>query len=512
MTTRTAAALAAIALLATAACGGSGTSGSSSANHGPTATGGSMAARAGVPLTPYSRKPWVEDPDLWDEHTVALVTTPAQGTFALTSDATAWTFTPDGVTSAVLSLTYRVFDPSGASTLGTARVRVYDDQAYASCATTPSTVNVDGSIGTFPKANACTYFSTYQTRRTSTGAQVTLNAFANRASNGAASKAVVVLVGGGNLDMGLAGGSTGVAAPTGGGNFVIRTAQLLADAGYTTLAVDRPSDWASTSTDTYRISPRHAVDLLRILERSNTRDLDVFLVGTSRGALSVVAQNRIASGILVSSPVTAQGASTSPYFVGVSQAEPMLQPSWVERPSHVMWHDADGCTSLSPPSGSLALADALGAGTTVVSGGFQVTQAGGGVTPDVCGAFDHHGYLGVEPQAVDATVAWLDARVAALTGHRPRVVHATLSTPPGTPLRVDLSAYARDPDGDPLTFELPHAWSTLGGTVALSGAALTYTPPPLPGGVAQLTDDLVWAVHDNHGHVAAAVLSVTVGP
>lgn len=500
------------AALGQAACGGSTSAHPTTpGNHAPTATGGAAAVHGGTGVSPSLRVPWVEDPDLWDGHTFQLVTTPPRGTVAITPDGTGWTFAPDGVTSALLSFTYRVFDPAGASTLGTGRVRVYDDAALASCLARGA-VNGDGTIASYGKANACTYYSTYQTRRTATGATVTVDGFANRPSDGSSPKAYVVLIGGGNLDMGLAGGPGGVAATAGGGNYVIRTAQRLADAGYATMALDRPSDVTATGADAYRISPRHAVDLLQLLRRSNTRELDVFLVGTSRGALSVVAQNRLASGVAVSSPVTAQGASTSPYFVGAAQSEPRLRPDWVERPSHVMWHDADACTSLSPPSGAAALADALGASTTVVAGGFQVTQAARGVTPDVCGAFDHHGFLGVEPEAVAATVAWLDARVAALAGNRrPRVVFATASTAAAAPVTVDLSTFARDPEGDPLTFELPFETSALGGTVTLAGHALTYTPPSLPSGVAAATDDVVWVVRDDHGHVAAAVLSVQVG-
>lgn len=474
-------------------------------NHPPTATGGAFAAHQGVV---GSRTPWVDDLDPSDVHTLELLTQPASGTVTLGAGETSWTFTPDAVTSALLSFSYRIFDPAGASTTGTGRVRVYDDASLAACRARGA-VNGDGTVGVLGKANRCTFYSSFPTRKTATGTQITVDYFSNRPADGSAPRALVVLIGGGSLDMGLS-GSNGVAWPSGGGNFVVRTAQLLADAGYLTLAVDRPSD--GDGSDAYRISPRHAVDILQLARRS-APNLDLFLVGTSRGALSVVPQSRIATGISISSPVTARGTATSPYWVGAGQAEPTLRPSFVERPSQVMWHDADACTSITPASGSQALADALGASTAVLTGGFRVTQAGGGVTPDVCGAFDYHGFLGIEPEAVASTAAWLDAQVAALPvgNRRPRTTFVTVPTLAGVPRRVDLSKLVVDPDGDPLTYELAHATSALGGAVALSGSFLTYTPPALPGGVTSATDDVVWVARDGHGHVAPAVLSVKIG-
>jgi len=42
----------------------------------------------------------------------------------------------------------------------------------------------------------------------------------------------------------------------------------------------------------------------------------VFLVGTSRGAISAVANNVIATGISISSPVTKDGGNASLLYVG----------------------------------------------------------------------------------------------------------------------------------------------------------------------------------------------------
>ena len=111
--------------------------------------------------------------------------------------------------------------------------------------------------------------------------------------------------------------------------------------------------------------------------------------------------------------------------------------------------------------------------------------------------------------AVTAITAWLDSRVAALGLDRhPDASFATLSTAAGTPLQVDLSALARDVDGDPLAYALSHASTALGGSVSLSGSTVTYAPPA---GVASGTDYFVYVVTDGRGGVGAAVITVNIG-
>jgi len=123
----------------------------------------------------------------------------------------------------------------------------------------------------------------------------------NWPSPGAAPKAVVVLIGGGSLNMGFTGNTTTGVLNTGGTNTLDRTAQLFADAGYLTIAINRPSDQPpagstdnTADADQYRISVNHAVDILTILKHINTENLDVFIAGTSRGTISAVALNLIA--------------------------------------------------------------------------------------------------------------------------------------------------------------------------------------------------------------------------
>jgi hypothetical protein len=107
----------------------------------------------------------------------------------------------------------------------------------------------------------------------------------------------------------------------------------------------------------------------------------------------------------------------------------------------------------------------------VASGGVRVTLAGYGITPDVCGAFDFHGYLGFEPSAVGYITNWLDNQVNQLAGNkRPEAAFATVATAAGVPKQVDLATLTRDPDGDPLSYALSHTTTSLGGSVTVSGS------------------------------------------
>jgi len=479
-------------------------------NHAPTATGGGRVLLAGQSTT---RVPWVDDPDLWDTFTVSVLTPPSSGT--VTTSGSRWTYTPDpGFTSGTDRFTYELTDAGGLSHPGTASLRVYDATALQGC-TTASTVNGDGTLGTAIHDNGCAIYGVTSTRLTAAGAQVTMDFFAHRPSIGAP-KGIVVLIPGGDLDAGIAGSSsTGLPAATGGGNFLVRAAQLFAEAGYAAVAIDRPSDLPTPgATDTladadlYRVSARHAVDVLEVLKRINTENLPVFIAGTSKGALSAVALNLLATGVSISSPVT---SGTTYLYVG-QPGIPILAPAHVRRPAHVLWHSGDLC-NVSTPAGAQALAAALSATTPTASdtasGGVRVTVASGNVTPDPCGAFDYHGYLGIEPAAAGYVTAWLDARVAALAGDAPpEAGFATVRTAAGVPKRVDLSTMARDADGDPLAFALAHGSSVLGGTVTIAGAVVTYAPPA---GLTNATDAFAWVVTDGRGGVGAAVVTVLIG-
>jgi hypothetical protein len=476
-------------------------------NHAPTFT---AAYRSLLTGTSPAFVPWVEDQDIGDTFVFQIPGQPPpdNGTAAVVNHRLE--YTPNDGFTGTDNFTYNVTDQGGATITGTAKVRVYGSGALSIC-TLNSTVNSNGTLGTLTRSNRCTFYTITDTRVTDTGTQVTMDYFINWPSSGNPPKALVVLIGGKDLNMEFAGDTTtGVANPTtGGGNFVVRTAQLLADAGYATVAINHPSDLPSGSiaaTDQYRISVKHAVDILTVLKYVNTENLDVFLAGTSCGAISAVASNLIAAGISLSSPVTSDNG-TSHLYIG-KPGIGNLQPSFVKRPVHVLWHQDDLC-SVSKPADSQALYNSLlnytTAANNIVSGGVRVFTASGNVTPDVCGAFDYHGYLGIETTAVNFITNWLDTRVSSFAGSRPQAAFVTVTTPPGVSKQINLDTLTT---GQNRVYALSHTETSLDrSSVTLNGPTVTYIPPA---GVNNKTDYFVYVVTDGNGRVSAAVITVRI--
>lgn len=485
----------------------------------PTFTEVRRAVHAGgtVTLTPR-----VEDADRRDIHRLELLSAPLSGSASVTPDGRQLLYAAPS-SAGVDTFGYRATDRGGLSVDGVARIVVYDDTTLATCRQ-DSTVTPAGVLDIRTKSNGCAFYGQTTTRFTVDGTPVTMDYFIHWPAAGTAPKGVVVLIGGGDFNMAIRGNpATGAGDVTGGANnFVVRTAQLFADAGYLTVALDRPvpgplvppgSTDAVTATDLYRVSVDHAVDILSVLGTLGAQHLPVFLVGTSRGAMSVVAQSSIVTGFAVSSPVTNDAGDSGRHLYVGRPDTPNLLPQSVHRPVHVMWHAQDGCPG-APPTGSRALYESLlaagvDASFDTVSGGVRVTAAGNGASPDVCGPLNFHGYMGIESVAVGNTTAWLDRRVTALGSHRsPRASPAEVTTTAGVARSIHLAALAHGDDGCTLTYALPGAATSLGGQAVLTGHTVTYTPPA---GMTSGTDSFVYVVDDGQGGVAAAVVTVRIG-
>jgi hypothetical protein len=482
-----------------------------SAQFGATRAG--LTALSGVFSSPVT--PFVQGADFRDAFSFLVLGPATNGTPALAGNKLAYLSNPGF--SGPDAFPYRALAPDGTSRDGTARVRVYNSGNLTRC-TSPSSLSTTIVNGvptrTVTRINVvnCAFYGEVATRPTATGGSVTVQYIAVRPSNGTAPKAAVFLIGGGDFDLNFVGDAGTGQASTIGANFVVRTAQIFAEAGYLAIAMNKPSDQppaGSTNTivdaDQYRISVNHAADILAVLREVNTDSLDVFLAGTSRGAISAVAANLIAAGISLSSAVTRASNVPASLFVN-DPRYPNLQPGFVQRPAHVLWNTSDQCPVTRPAdSQTLFLnlqATGIPAASNFVSGGFTND-------PDICGAQHFHGYMGIEKTAVDTVTNWLDGRVAALGGNRrPDAEFAALATPSGAPLQIDLAALTRDVDGDPLSYALSHAGSSLGGTVILNGATATYIPPA---GAANVTDRFVYVVTDGRGGISAAVITIEIG-
>src|SRR5882672_815085 len=311
----------------------------------PSATHAGITARAGTPSSAVT--PYVEDADLFQGFTYQLLSNPANGAASVVGNKLVYVPNP-GFVIGLDNFAYRATGSDGLSIDGTALVRVYSGIGLTSC-TRVSTVNGNGTLSLRTLASPCGFYGEVVTRTTESGAPVVVKYIAHRPSNGAAPKAAVFLIGGANLDMNIEGDAATGAITMSGGNFLVRTSQLFANAGYLAIAMDRPSDRPTTTPanvtlniDEYRASVDHATDILAVLKQVNTDSLDVFLAGTSRGAISVVAQNPIAAGIAISSAVTTPVTPpVTPKEVFVGNLNVRLRPSVVQRPAHVLLNTSD---------------------------------------------------------------------------------------------------------------------------------------------------------------------------
>jgi hypothetical protein len=134
--------------------------------------------------------------------------------------------------------------------------------------------------------------------------------------------------------------------------------------------------------------------LLEVNTLYNASRLDVFLVGTSRGALSVVAQNSLGVGSLLSSPVN---SSNDGLWVGADSPHPRLVPSFATVPIHVLAHSQDGCSVSTAANSKKLHTDFHAAG---VEAFFNSVDGGFVVDDDPCNATTFHGFLGIERTAV----------------------------------------------------------------------------------------------------------------
>lgn len=303
-------------------------------------------------------------------------------------------------------------------------------------------------------------------------------------------KAMVVLFAGSTGKTGLTGDATTHVLSDSNNNFLVRSAQLFAEGGYVAVVISRPS---TLDTDdlaiygAYRVSSSHAVDIAGVVDDVRTNILGtnprVYFAGTSAGAISAFAQNTLSAATMLSSPVTV-GA----YYLG-QPGQPRLQPSFLKVPAQILVHDGDGCTASVPVTAILFAQTLQGLGKNVTSSqifatkGFDLT---GQIVPpsttpvDACDALTHHGFLGVEEQAVKRTVKRLDAindnlETSYPGNDLPVAPKTTFNAMVGQPLHIALDTIASDPNGDPLTFRLPHLVSSRGATLSRSGSTVTFT-------------------------------------
>ena len=344
-------------------------------------------------------------------------------------------------------------------------------------------------------------------RQTSVGGMVTIDYMVHEP--GGQPQAILFLISGGNLNSNISGNEGG--PPTSAsGNFLVRSAHLFAARGFYVITMDRPNDamvGPGYVMDAYRTSPRHAVDISRIInsEIANSRvsnDLPMFIAGTSRGSISAVAQYALAEGILISGPLT-EDTRAGAFPLDNSSSNAASRPSRVTSPVSVLYHVSDAC-SYTPTSKAKVLHTQLTSAPAVATKGLSGGYNQIGYTSD-CDANAFHGFYGIETCAVDQETNWLNGVLPTVASNRPTA--GTTGYASGT-TSIDLSTLVSDVAGGALSYSLPFGETTLGGSVSVDAAGVvTYTPSGTA--TSGALDYFVYTVREASGGLAHNVVYMT---
>lgn len=215
---------------------------------------------------------------------------------------------------------------------------------------------------------------------------------------------VILLAGGhGNLKLGKD-GSIG----WGKGNQLVRTRAAYAKAGFITAVPDVGSDLKQGDgvVQRYRWSKPHAQDVGALVKHMRGLAQPVYLVGTSRAALSVanaVVQlkgDERPDAIVVTAGMWAHISGDQPSAErNVGQLERITQPTLI------VYHEKDGCAYT--PASSATRAKSLLKGAKVVD--VKIMSGGSAGSGDPCEANSHHGFLGQDAEVVKLVTDWLKA-------------------------------------------------------------------------------------------------------
>jgi hypothetical protein len=219
-----------------------------------------------------------------------------------------------------------------------------------------------------------------------------------------AEASVILLAGGhGNLRLGKDGG-----IGWGKGNQLVRTRAAYAKAGFLTAVPDIAPDLkqGEGGVPRYRWSETYARDIGALVKHLRGLAAPVYLVGTSRAALSVAKAATQLTGeekpdaIVITSGMLMHVDDTQPSAQrNVGQLERITQPAFI------VFHSKDGCRYSSPSSAERfksLLTKAPKVDVKIVAGGTNT-----GSNP--CEADTHHGFQGQDSEVVQLVSDWLKA-------------------------------------------------------------------------------------------------------
>jgi hypothetical protein len=184
-------------------------------------------------------------------------------------------------------------------------------------------------------------------------------------------------------------------------NFLIRSREKFAAAGFLVASVDAPSDHPE-GLDTFRSSDEHAVDIGAVIAYLRQRAaVPVWLVGTSKGTISAAnAAARLKSGggdgLVLTSSMAVQTRRAAPINAVVDVAAITL-------PTLFVHNKEDACPACAFDAVAALMERFVNARKKTL------IAVSGGSPPESepCEALSRHGYLGIEDEVVGDIVRWI---------------------------------------------------------------------------------------------------------
>jgi hypothetical protein len=186
-----------------------------------------------------------------------------------------------------------------------------------------------------------------------------------------------------------------------GGNFLVRSRRHWLDEETLVLMVDAPSDQWSSFSQRFREGARYGEDVKALLEEAGRRYSigDWTLVGTSEGSISAFHAGRmnpaLARRVILTASVFLAGRN-GPGLSSVEFDAPAGRLLWVH-------HESDPCAYT--PYGSAQQFAAKSRSPLLTARG------GGPARGKPCEARSAHGFVGVEPETVQAMRSWVKTDV-----------------------------------------------------------------------------------------------------
>lgn len=215
----------------------------------------------------------------------------------------------------------------------------------------------------------------------------------------AGTKAVILFTGGNGTPITLARhGGTRLTA-----NSLVRSSALFAEAGFITAVVELPLDTSSVNrsvSNAYRQSPMHHTDMRAVVDFLVSEGArEVFLIGTSRGTLSVaylatVMAHPNVNGYVLTATLADRPPAVRSYATRIT--DPVL-----------MAHHTDDACHVTAYADARAIFDSIPAGTRK---DFITVSGGDPPRGRACGAQSAHGFLGVEHKTMAAIVDWMNGK------------------------------------------------------------------------------------------------------